>query len=101
MLDRRFVVDNADQVKLNCQRRGSHADVDEFIKLEGQRRAKQVEVDELNRKANEVSKSIGKAKDPAEREARKAEGRALREQTTAVEADLSALSARTPAEVPR
>ena len=41
----------------------------------------QFEVEELNRKANEVSKSIGKAKDPAEREARKEEGRQLREQT--------------------
>ena len=30
----------------------------------------------MNRQANEVSKSIGKAKDAAEREARKAEGRA-------------------------
>jgi len=36
-----------------------------------------MEVEELNRKANEVSKTIGKAKDPAEREARKEEGRKL------------------------
>jgi seryl-tRNA synthetase len=93
MLDRRFVVDHAERVKLNCQRRGSRADVDRFVALEGQRKAKQIEVDELNRKANEVSKSIGKAKDAAEREQRKAEGRALREQTGAVEAELGALAA--------
>ena len=50
-----------------------------------QRKAKQTETEELNRKANEVSKSIGQTKDPAEREARKAEGRRLREQSTAAE----------------
>ncbi len=46
------------------------------------RRAKtlQSKVDELNQQANEVSKSIGQAKDAAEREARKDEGRKLREQ---------------------
>ena len=47
------------------------------------RKAKQAEVETLNRQANEVSKSIGKAKDAAEREARKDEGRRLREATTA------------------
>ena len=42
----------------------------------------------LNRQANEVSKSIGKAKDAAEREARKEEGRRLREQATAAQAEI-------------
>ena len=49
------------------------------------RKAKQTEVEELNRQANEVSKSIGKAKDAAEREALKEQGRQLREQTPAVQ----------------
>jgi seryl-tRNA synthetase len=93
MLDRKFVVEHADQVELNCQRRGARADVRKFVELEGRRKARQLEVDELNRKANEVSKSIGKAKDAAEREARKAEGRALREQTTAAQAELEAAAA--------
>ena len=53
----------------------------------------QIEVEELNRKANEVSKSIGKAKDPAEREARKDEGRQLREKTQSVQARLDELVA--------
>jgi seryl-tRNA synthetase len=93
MLDRKFVVEHADQVELNCQRRGARADVRKFVEIEGRRKARQLEVDELNRKANEVSKSIGKAKDAAEREARKAEGRALREQTTAAQAELEAAEA--------
>ncbi len=93
MLDRRFVVEHADQVELNCQRRGSRAEVQRFVDLESQRKARQTEVDELNRKANEVSKSIGKAKDAAEREARKSEGRQLREQTTAAQAQLENIAA--------
>jgi len=93
MLDRRFVVENAELVRENCARRGSKADVDRFIALEGQRKARQLAVDEHNRRANEVSKSIGKAKDAEEREARKAEGRRLREETTALEAELAAIAA--------
>jgi seryl-tRNA synthetase len=92
MLDRRFVVDNAELVAENCRRRGSRADVGRFVELETQRKAKQSEVEELNRKANEVSKSIGQAKDAEQREARKAEGRRVREQTTAVQAEVDALA---------
>ncbi len=93
MLDRRFVVENPDLVELNCQRRGARADVRRFVQLEADRKSKQFEVDELNRRANEVSKSIGKAKDAEEREARKNEGRALREQTSAAQAQLDAIIA--------
>ena len=81
MLDRKFIVENADLVKQNCQRRGARADVAASCSWRPHRKSKQFEVDELNRQANEVSKSIGKAKDADEREARKEEGRALREQT--------------------
>jgi seryl-tRNA synthetase len=88
MLDRRFVVEHAEMVAENCRRRGSSADVARFVALETERRAKQVALDELNRRANEVSESIGKATDAAQREARKAEGRALREQTAAAQAEL-------------
>ena len=79
MLDRKFIVDNADAVRRNCENRGVRVDLDRFLELEGQWKAKQLEVEAANRKANEVSKSIGKAKEEAEREARKAEGRRLRE----------------------
>jgi seryl-tRNA synthetase len=91
MLDRKFIVENAAAVKENCQRRGVRADVDRLVELDTQRRDKQSQVDELNRRANEVSKSIGKAKEPAEREARKSEGRELREQTAAAQAELDAI----------
>jgi seryl-tRNA synthetase len=86
MLDRKFIVENAAAVKQNCLDRGMVADVDRFVELDKQCREKLQEVEELNRQANEVSKSIGQAKDDAEREARKTQGRQLREAKDAAEA---------------
>ncbi len=89
MLDRKFILENAELVKRNCENRGVKVDIDRFVELESQRKAKQTEIDTVNRRANEVSKSIGAAKDAAEREARKEEGRQLREQTTALQTGLN------------
>jgi seryl-tRNA synthetase len=83
MLDRKFVVENAELVKANCAKRGAKAEVDRFLAIEADRRKLQASTEQLNQQANAVSKSIGQAKDPAEREARKEEGRKLREQVTA------------------
>jgi seryl-tRNA synthetase len=88
MLDRRFILENVELVQENCTIRGVKADVARFAALESERRALQQEVEELSRQANEISKSIGKAKDDAEREARKEEGRSLREQKDAKQADI-------------
>ena len=93
MLDRRFIFENAELVKQNCINRGVSVDIDRFVQLETERKSKQVEVEGLNRQANEVSKSIGKAKDPAEREARKEQGRQLREQTQSLQSELDAIAA--------
>jgi seryl-tRNA synthetase len=91
MLDRKFILDNVELVKKNCENRGVNAEVERFVALEEQRKKLQAEVEELNRQANQVSKSIGQAKDPAEREARKEEGKKLREQTQAAQAQVDAL----------
>ena len=87
MLDRRFILENPELVQENCDRRGVKVDVARFVELESQRRKLQAEVEELSRQANVVSKSIGQAKDDAEREARKDEGRRLREQKDAKQAE--------------
>ncbi|HAN97168.1 MAG TPA: serine--tRNA ligase [Planctomycetaceae bacterium] len=79
MLDRKFVLDHLDAVRDNCRHRGVRVELDRLVELEGVRRAKLIEVQELNRQANEVSKSIGQAKEADERERRKDEGRRLRE----------------------
>ena len=92
MLDRKFIVENAERVKQNCINRGVPCDIDRFLELESQRRAHKSRIDQLNQQANEISKSIGKAKDPAERESRKEEGRKLREQTGEIQAELDRIA---------
>ncbi|MFM8707166.1 MAG: serine--tRNA ligase [Planctomycetia bacterium] len=89
MLDRRFVAENVDLVATNCRQRGSSADVARFAELDRLRRQMQADIDRLNHEAGQVSKSIAKAADAAEREARKADGRRLREEVSAVEAELA------------
>jgi len=93
MLDRKFIVENVPLVKQNCANRGIEVDVDRFVELEARRKAIQAEVEQLNRRANQVSKSIGQAKDQQEREVRKQEGRRLREQTGQARAELHKLVA--------
>ena len=78
MLDRKLILDNIEAVKQNCLNRGVTEQVDLLVELEGKRREKQAESERLNRRANEVSKSIGSAKNDAERESLKEEGRRLR-----------------------
>ncbi len=58
MLDRKYIVENAEAVKQNCLNRGANADIDQIVSLETQRRSKLLEAQELNRQANETSKSI-------------------------------------------
>jgi len=93
MLDRRFILENPDLVQQNCDRRGVKVDVARFVELETQRRNLQAEVEELSRQANLVSKSIGQAKTDAEREARKDEGRRLREAKDAKQAEIERVTA--------
>lgn len=80
MLDRKFIVENADLIRTNCVNRGVKCDLDRLLELEASRRQVLAQVEQLNRQANEVAGSIGKTKDAAEREARKEEGRRLRDQ---------------------
>ena len=91
MLDRKFIVENVELVDANCRNRGVDVDVHAMVAMEQKRRTQQAEAEELNRQANEVSKSIGKAKDAEQREARKDEGRRLREQKDAVQIEVQRL----------
>src|SRR5439155_21205514 len=93
MLDKRFILENSQAVQENCDRRGVKVDVSRFVDLESQRRKLQAEVEELSRLANQVSKSIGQAKDDAEREVRKDEGRRLREMKEQIEEHMERLAA--------
>jgi seryl-tRNA synthetase len=90
VLDRRWVADHTDEVIENCRRRGLPesllAEIGRFSSLDADRRRLKGEIDGLNQQAGQVSRSIGKAASDEEREARKAEGRQLREQISALEA---------------
>jgi seryl-tRNA synthetase len=88
MLDRKWIVENAELVQQNCNNRGVEVDVAAFVELDNRWRTVQADVEQLNREANAVSKTIGQAKDPEERESRKNEGRKLREQVNALKAEL-------------
>ena len=92
MLDRRFIVENAERVKQNCVNRNAKVDVDRFVQLEARRKALQSKVDQLNRQANETAKSIGRAQDAAQREALKEEGRRLREETASAQNDMDRMA---------
>ena len=94
MLDRKYILENVDAVKQNCANRGVSEQVDRLIELETERKKKNAESEELNRQANAVSKTIGQAKDDAERQARKDEGRQLREQKDLAQAEVDKLNAR-------
>jgi seryl-tRNA synthetase len=93
MLDKRFILENSEHVQENCNRRGVKVDVARFVELESQRRKLQAEIEELSRQANVVSKSIGQAKDDAEREARKEDGRKIRELKDQIAAHIERLGA--------
>jgi seryl-tRNA synthetase len=86
MLDRKLILEQTELVKTNCQRRGVSIDIDRLVHLENDRKACLAQAQELNRQANEVSKRIGKAGSPEEREELKEQGRQLREQKDAAQA---------------
>ncbi|MDR0520622.1 MAG: serine--tRNA ligase, partial [Planctomycetaceae bacterium] len=81
MLDRRFILENAESVKQNCRNRHVAADIDLFIALENARKTLQQELEKIQTDANTLSKSIGQAKTAEERELKKEEGRILRDKT--------------------
>lgn len=93
MLDRKIIVENVEAIQENCRRRGVTCDVGRLVEIEATRRAKLQEAQELNRKANEISKLIGPTKSAEERERLKEQGRLLREQKDAAQAEHDRLDA--------
>lgn len=88
MLDRKFILDNIEAVKRNCEIRGVQVDLERFAQLEARRKELQSQLEELNRRGNEIAKSIGKCASEAERQAKREEGRQIREKATEIEREL-------------
>ena len=97
MLDRKFILENLEQVQENCRNRNIQIDLNPFVRLEEERKTLQTQLEELKRRANVVSKSIAQAEDAAQREARKEEGRVLRAQTAEVQERVDQLAAQSDA----
>ena len=49
MLDRKFIVENADLIRTNCVNRGVKCDLDRLLELEASRRQVLAQVEQLNR----------------------------------------------------
>ncbi|MDO4859335.1 MAG: serine--tRNA ligase [Thermoguttaceae bacterium] len=88
MLDRKFILENLEAVRQNCVNRNVNVDLDRFAELENMRKDLQKQSEDLNRQANELSKSIGKAKDENERNDLKEQGKSLRAQKADVDEKL-------------
>ena len=86
MLDINFIREHLDEVKANCRNRNAQAGVDGVIRLDDERKRLVQDAQTLQQRANEVAKQTGKEKDPAKKQALIEEGRKLREQVAAVEA---------------
>ena len=56
MLDIKYIRDNAEEVKKNCENRGVKVDIDRLLELDEKRRAKKSEVDNLRATRNQGSK---------------------------------------------
>ncbi|MDR2641600.1 MAG: serine--tRNA ligase [Planctomycetaceae bacterium] len=91
MLDRKFIIDNVDAVKLNCERRFVTADVDRFVLLETERKHLQHELEQLQAESNNNAKQIGKSITVEERETKKETGRKIREQIDSIRIKLDTL----------
>jgi seryl-tRNA synthetase len=88
MLDAQFIRDNLDAVKANCTNRNVQADVDRVVELDDQRKHLVQTAQVKQQRANEVSKLIPKEKDAAKKQELIQEGRKLREEVGALEAQL-------------
>ncbi|GHT09753.1 serine--tRNA ligase [Planctomycetales bacterium] len=91
MLDSRFILENSEAVKTNCRNRGVTADVDLFVQLETARKTMQQELERTQTEANNISKSIGLAKTPEEKDAKKEEGRILRDKANELRTKIEGL----------
>ncbi len=88
MLPLRFIRENADLVRAGLNARGDDAPLDELLELDLKRRAFLVEVEQWRAERKRVSRAIGAASDPSEREALIAETRALSQRLDDAEPEL-------------
>src|SRR5918992_3756527 len=94
MLDLRFVRENPEAVKENCENRGVEADVDLVVNLADRRSELIQELNQLRRRQNEMARSVGQERDPERREGLIAESRRMKELIPQSEDELAAVEGR-------
>ena len=94
MLDLRFVRENPEAVKENCENRGVEVDVDLVVNLADRRSELIQELNQLRRRQNEMARSVGQERDPERREGLIAESRRMKELIPESEAELAAVEGR-------
>jgi seryl-tRNA synthetase len=94
MLDLIYIREHTDEVKAAMAKLYAEAPIDEILDLDRKRRALLQEVEQLKQQRNVVSKEIGKMKDADEREAKKAEMRAVGDRITALDTEVNEVEAR-------
>ncbi len=88
MLDLKFIRENAEAVKENCENRGVEADVDLVIEL-AQRRSDLIqETNDLKQQQNQMAKNIGKERDEEARRKLIEESRTFKESVPRKESEL-------------
>lgn len=92
MLDINLIRNDTDTVRAALTARGANTDaLDAILALDAQRREILTQSEALRATRNTVSKEIGRMKEAAERDAKKAEMRAVGDQISALEANLGAV----------
>src|SRR5262245_17994570 len=88
MLDAQFIRENLEAVKTNCKNRAVNVDVDRVVTLDDQRKELVQKTQLVQQRQNEISKLIPKEKDKDKKQAFIQEGKSLREQVGALEAQV-------------
>lgn len=88
MLDLRFIRENADLVRENCQARRIDVDIDRLVELAQKRTELTTRLQDIQRQQNEVAKLTKSAKDQEERNQYIQQGKQLKEQAAQCEIDL-------------
>src|SRR5438876_1218887 len=88
MLDLRYIREHPDEVRAALAKLYTEAPLDEVLALDERHRALLAEVEELRAARNAGSKEVSKLRDPAERNRRIAEMRALGDHIAALAVDL-------------
>jgi len=93
MLDPKYIREHAEEVRENCRRRNSPADVDAWLALDAKRLKYLQEAEAIRAERNAVAESMKGAKTPEERDPLIARGKALKDELAVKETGLAEVEA--------